>query len=150
MFRLVKVILCLALAGCGDAYFVGDTEVVTRYGVEPWADLPEALYDMQQVTGVSNGVWDTQLILLPAWRAPVPHQACRYIPTTKSIEARISYEAVALDCLPHEFAHKWRHLEGGDDAVSEGNEHNALFRNREKILREAASHTWLMSDIQNR
>lgn len=135
------VVAALALVGCGGAdYRIGQVTVRERDAVTVWPDLPEALFDMQQLTDAPDTTWDVELHLFPAgsWRLG-PHIACSYNRRLELITARVTGWHVAGGCLAHEFAHRWVHVTDGWAAAAAHDDH---WDARRVVLDEIVSDTW--------
>ncbi len=99
---------------------------------------------MQQVPEPPDDMWDFDVMLYPEWH-PVgkPGHACEYEWSLGRVEVRVSGDTTADGCLPHEFAHRWRHKEAGLwEGLHGDNAHNEAFWARTATLTAAARKTW--------
>ena len=152
----------LLLAAChGElSELYGDILVVRADAqVEPWADLPEALADVQTSTRTPGAAcWDgTTIYFIRPFSTPrgVAHEACLYEPDTHRVIARVTGDYTAKGCLPHELAHRWRHWQVGrintvDDPDTEVDEvHDKSWAWRYRILADIMNGTWLAKEYRD-
>lgn len=147
------ILATTALSACGGPDFrVGPVDVfIMDEGAEAWADLPEALADMQDRANAPADTWENlQLEFYWDFR-PIrnqPHRACEYDPRTHAIRIRVTEEATYQDCLPHETAHAWMYTVHGLDGISGDLAHGAEWSELDATLREHASDTWLARRLE--
>ena len=132
--------------GCSPGFKIWKTRFVVAEDAEVWDDLPEAMHQMQITEGVPEETWNITVFLNPGWRGR-PNEACRYewLGNGDRIVARTTHgPATAHDCLPHEFAHRWHHMDMGPEVLtSTETHHGPEWKWRHETLRDAAKDTWL-------
>jgi len=137
---LVNIFFSMFSGGCGSDIVVGDTTVIVTEEAFSWTwpDLPEALESMQSYETVPE-TWEIHIQLNAPWRViRKPGCPCWYYQHEARITARVFGELTMDGCLPHELAHRVRHMEDGLKAAEL---HDVDFNLVENDLRRLASDT---------